>query len=118
LRTDQEFTLTYESIILLYLTGCLFFLDLNPKFNAKCEVNPIAHTMHFLVIVLWPTVCARLLIYFKLRNASFAQLKSALFYLDAYYYATYGIWTIYQILMLLDLPRTGECSKLSGMSLV
>ena len=51
---------------MLYLTVCLAVLDLNPKFNAKCEVNPIAHTVHFVMIVLWPTVCARLIVYLKM----------------------------------------------------
>ena len=94
MRKDQEFTLIYESVALLYLTCCLAFLDLNPKFNSKCEVNPIVHTMHFLIVVLWPTVCVRLIIYLKMRSASYQQMTNALFYLDVWYYATYGLWTI------------------------
>ena len=77
------------------MTACIAFLDLNPNFNAKCEVNPIVHTIHFLAIVLWPVVCARLAIFFRLRNADYDILKNTLFCLDVYFYATYGIWTIY-----------------------
>ena len=94
------------------------FLDLNPKFKEKCEVNPIVHTMHFLLVVLWPTVFARLIAYTKMRAASYNTLKNVLFYIDVWYYATYGLWTIQQILLLLDLPKGGECSKSSGMSVI
>jgi len=69
---DMEFTLGYESLFLAYLTGCLAFFDLNPSYNKKCEVNPVVHQIHFLALVLWPVVCARLVIYFKLRNAGYS----------------------------------------------
>ena len=115
---DIEFTLSYESIILSYLTVCVSFFHVNPNFNAKCEVNPVVHTIHFLVITLWPVVFARLFIYFKLRNVSYTKLKNALFYLDVYYYATFGLWTLYQIYLIVDLPRGPECSKPTGISLV
>ena len=85
----------YESIILAYLTGCVSFFNLSPNFNAKCEINPIMHMIHFLAVVMWPVVCGRLGIYFKLRNAGYMKLKNALFYLDFYYYGTFGIWTLY-----------------------
>ena len=74
LVSNTEFTLSYETIILLYLTGCVYFLDIGPQFESQCALNPKLHTMHFIMFVMWPTVLLRLLIYLKLRNANYVSM--------------------------------------------
>ena len=71
---NTEFTLGYESIILLYLTGCVYFLDNGDEFSPKCSLNPRLHTIHFIMAVLWPTVFFRLIIYLKYRNANYTSM--------------------------------------------
>ena len=97
---STEFTLAYETVILIYLTGCVYLLDLADNFNPKCTLNPRVHTMHFIMCVLWPTVLARLIIYLKLRNANYASMQNCLFFLSAFYNVAYGVWTTYNIVMI------------------
>ena len=98
LVSNTEFTMTYETIILLYLTGCVYFLDIGPQFEASCALNPKLHSIHFIMGVMWPTVLMRLLIYIKLRNANYVSMQNYLFFLNAYYNVAYGFWTIYNIM--------------------
>jgi len=97
LVSNTEFTMSYESVILLYLTCCVYFLDIGPEFNTACTLNPKLHTIHFIMFVLWPTVLTRLIIYLKLRDANYVTMQNCLFFLNAFYNIAYGIWTIYNI---------------------
>ena len=90
----------YETIILLYLTGCIYILHLGPNFNRACSLDPRLHTIHFIMAIMWPTVFARLIIYLKLRNANYVTMQNCLFFLNAYYNVSYGIWTIYNIVQI------------------
>ena len=74
LVSNTEFTLSYETIILLYLTCCIYFLRVSPEFSSKCSLDPRLHTVHFIMLVMWPTVLARLIIYMKLRNANYVSM--------------------------------------------
>ena len=83
---------------MVYLTSCVYFLNLSPEFNDSCAMDPKLHTLHFIMVVLWPTVLVRLLIYLKFRNANYVQMQNYLFFLNAFYNVSYGIWTIYNIM--------------------
>ena len=97
---NTEFTMCYETIILLYLPGCIYILHLGPNFNRACSLDPRLHTIHFIMAIMWPTVFARLIIYLKLRNANYVTMQNCLFFLNAYYNVSYGIWTIYNIVQI------------------
>ena len=117
LVSNTEFTLTYESIILMYLTTCVYFMNLSPDFSARCQLDPRLHTIHFIMLVLWPTVVARLFIYVKMRNANYTSMQNSLFFLNAFYNITYGAWTIYNIVKITQLPNSSQC-KSNGTSLL
>ena len=85
----------YESAILFYLTITACLLNLPKSFSLKCAIDPKVHMLHFLMFVLWPTVCARLIIYLKFRNANYARMKNCLFFLAIFYNIAYCIWTCY-----------------------
>ena len=101
----------YETIILLYLTSCVYFLHNSPKFDRNCSLDPRVHTIHFIMGIMWPTVFFRLVIYLKLRNANYVQMQNCLFFLNAYYNIAYGIWTIYNIVKIIQLPRDTSCKS-------
>lgn len=105
LVSNTEFTLGYESVILLYLSMCTRWLSLPETFTTNCAMNPKTHTLHFVMFVLWPVVCARLIIYLKLRNANFARMQNSMLFLTAFYNVAYGIWTVYNIAQIMNLPH-------------
>ena len=90
--------MAYETIILLYLTGCVYLFDMGPQFKTYCMLNPRLNTMRFIMFIMWPTVFFRLLIYLKLRNANYVSMQNCLFVLNAFYNVAYGFWTFYNIL--------------------
>ena len=67
--------------------------------------------MHFIMFIMWPTVLFRLLIYLKLRNASYASMQNCLFFLNAFYNISYGFWTIYNIVKITQLPHDAKCKS-------
>lgn len=91
----------YESVILVYLTCCVFFFQLGDNFNKNCQLDPRLHTMHFIMFIMWPTVALRLFIYIKFRNANYVSMQNCLFFLNAFYNVSYGFWTIYNITKIL-----------------
>ena len=117
LVSNTEFTLAYESVILVYLTGCVYLLDLSVNFNVNCALNPKLHTLHFIMFVLWPTVCVRLLIYLQLRNANYVRMQNCLFFLNMFYNISYGVWTTYNFVQILQLPHDRSC-KSNGTNLL
>ena len=105
------FTLAYESAILLYLTTTTCLLTLPISFSLKCAVDPKVHTLHFLMFVLWPTLCARLIIYLKLRNDNYVRMQNCLFFLTIFYNVSYGVWTVYNFEQILELPHNQGCKS-------
>ena len=95
----------YESVILLYLTICVYCFRIGEEFNKNCALDPRLHTMHFIMVIMWPTVALRLLIYLKFRNENYVSMQNCLFFLNAYYNISYGFWTIYNIMKILQLPH-------------
>ena len=77
----------------------------------KCAVNPKVHTLHFIMFVLWPTVCVRLIIYLKLRNANYVRMQNCLFFLNMFYNVSYGVWTVYNFEQILQLPHDQGCKS-------
>lgn len=71
---NTEFTMCYESVILLYLTCCIYLLQVGSQFNKSCSLDPRLHTMHFVMFIMWPTVFIRLLVYVKYRNANYVSM--------------------------------------------
>ena len=103
--------MAYETIILLYLTGCVYFLDVGPQFKTYCTLNPRLNTMRFIMFILWPTVFFRLMIYLRLRNANYVSMQNCLFLLNAFYNVAYGFWTFYNIMKITQLPHDSRCKS-------
>ena len=73
LVNNTEFTLTYESAILIYLTFGIAFLH-EGNVSENCTIHPKAHMAKFVMLVLWPTVLTRLIIYLKTRNVNYVTM--------------------------------------------
>ena len=80
---------------MLYLTLCAYLFKLPDTISASCPVNPKTETLRFLMFVLWPTICARLIIYLKLKNSNYARMQKTMLLLTGYYNMAYGVWTVY-----------------------
>lgn len=107
---NTEFTLGYETAILLYLSLCVMFISKDSAKSggasgsggtdqpANCQLHPRRHTLHFITFIMWPTVFMRLITYLKFRNANYIGMQNSIFFLNAFYNVAYGIWTILNIL--------------------
>ena len=113
---NTEFTLCYESAILIYLTVSVAVL--NGGFDKDaCTLNPKQHITHFVAYILWPTVLARLVIYLKTRNVNYVTMQNCMFFLNAFWNVGYGFWTILNIAAITSTPHSSKC-RVSNASLL
>lgn len=107
LVSRQVFTLAYEAVALAYLTGCLIFLK---DKNFDCGFNIKHNTLSFLQAVLWPSLLFRFVGYFKFKNVSYASMRDFVFFVDTYRSVAYGMWTMYQIYMIVNMSGS-QCDS-------
>ena len=114
---NTEFTLCYESAILIYLTICSVMLTSKFAQQKNCSINPKKHIVHFLMFIMWPTVFVRLAIYLRTRNVNYVTMQNCMFFLNAFWNVGYGIWTIMNIITITTTPHTSRC-RVSNASLL
>ena len=86
--------------------------------DETCTLNPKAHIFHFIILILWPTVAARLIIYLATRNVNYVTMTNCMFFLNTFWNAAYGLWTVYNIVAITQVPHDCRCSKVNNQSLL
>ena len=96
----------YEALALLYFTVCLIVCD-DKKLN--CGLDDRHCINDFLKAVLWPTLAMRFAGFLKYKDVSYSHLRDCLFFVDSYRTVAFGLWTIFNIIKLINLPVDYKC---------